>query len=285
VLAYDDSAPLGELTWAAVPDAAAYRVELRNASTNHLVKRAVMAQPRIPAGFTTLAPGGYSVRVASVDRSGMESARPLERAVNVVKVILPEGGYRDETGAVRFPPGTKLKLEHTDGVEMTYGNARSYFAAPNELELMRADVRVVRFKSGDEAGAVTLLLLPREARAEVAFGPRAPRWPGEALAIRVRLTEPGGENAPTWIEPRPKVTVGVDPVPVAFTREGAWLTGALPSQPGPGPWVVRVEVADQHGFELGRDFVEVSRAPAVKPDAKAASRARKNASASGSNGL
>jgi hypothetical protein len=48
---------------------------------------------------------------------------------------------------------------------------------------------------------------------------------------------------------------------------------------------VRVEVADQHGFELGRDFVEVSRAPAVKPDAKAASRARKNASASGSNGL
>jgi hypothetical protein len=133
---------------------------------------------------------------------------------------------------------------------------------------------------------VTLLLLPRTAKADVEFGPRAPRWPGEMLAIRVRLSEPGGANAPTWIEARPKVTVGVDPVPVEFTREGGWLTGALPAQPGPGPWVVRVEVADQHGFELGRDFVEVSRALPAKPKAPGASRSQsKSAAAAGAKGL
>jgi hypothetical protein len=286
VLAYDTTAPLGELAWAPVADAAAYRVELRTAKTNHLVKREVMSSARLPAGFATLAPGGYTVRVASIDRSGVESARPLERTVHVVKVTLPEGGYRDDTGAIRFPPGTKLMLEHTDGVEMTYGNAQAYFPAPKELELMRAEPRVVRLRSADDAGAVTLFLQPRSARAEVEFGPRAPRWPGEALAIRVRLTELGGASVPTWIEARPKVTVGVEPVPVEFTRDGVWLTGTLPAQSGPGPWVVRVEVADQHGFELGRDFVEVSRAASARPKARPATRpAANSASLAGKQGL
>jgi hypothetical protein len=286
VLAYDATAPIGELGWAKVPDAAGYRVELRKAKTNHLVKREVLDQARLPAGFALLEPGAYTMRVVSVDRSGVESTRPLERPVHVVKVNLPEGGYRDETGAVRFPLGTKVRLEHTEGVEMTYGNAQSYFPAPAELELQRADARVVRFKSGSDAAGVTLLLLPRSAKAEVEFGQRAPRWPGDALAIRVRLVEPGGASAPTWIEARPKVTVGVDPVPVAFTREGGWLTGELPAQPGPGPWVVRVEVADQHGFELGRDFVEVSRALPAKPKTHGVSRpASKRASVPGAYGL
>jgi hypothetical protein len=286
VLAYDATVPLGELAWAPVPDAPGYRVELRNAKTNHLVKREVLSQSHLPVGFARLEPGGYSVRVVSIDRSGVESTRPLERAVCVVKVTLPDGGYRDETGAVRLPPGTKLSLGHTEGVEMTYGNAQAYIPAPAELELTRAEARVVRFKSGDEAGGVTLLLSPRTAKADVEFGPRAPRWPGEMLAIRVRLSEPGGANAPTWIEARPKVTVGVDPVPVEFTREGGWLTGALPAQPGPGPWVVRVEVADQHGFELGRDFVEVSRALPAKSKASGASRSQsKSAAAAGAKGL
>jgi hypothetical protein len=286
VLAYDSKAPIGELGWVPVPDAAGYRVELRDAKTNHLVKRQVLDQPRLPVGFATLAPGRYTVRVVSLDRSGVESTRPLQRTVSVVKVNLPEGGYRDETGAVRFPPGTKLSLQHTEGVEMTYGNAQSYFPAPAALELQRAEPRVVRFKSGEDAGGVTLLLLPRSAKAEVEFGPSAPRWPGGALAIRVRLTEPGGAKAPTWIEARPKVTVGVDPVPLAFTRDGDWLTAALPAQTGPGPWVVRVEVADQHGFELGRDFVEVSRALPANPKAKGAPSApSKRASVAGSHGL
>jgi hypothetical protein len=284
LLAYDGPVSLGELSWAPVAAAAGYRVELRNSSTNHLVRRDVMAQARIPAGFATLEPGGYTVRVVSLDPSGMESARPLERTLRVVKVNLPEGGYRDENGAVRFPPGTKLTLEHTEGVEMTYGNAPSYVTAPKELELARADARVVRFKSGEEAGSTTLVLLPRSARAEVEFGPRAPRWPGEALAIRIRLSEPGGARVPTWIEAHPKVTVGVEPVALQFAREGDWLTASLPPQTGPGPWVVRVEVSDQHGYELGRDFVEVSPASNAKPRGAARPRAQ-SAAASGSNGL
>jgi len=47
-------------------------------------------------------------------------------------------------------------------------------------------------------------------------------------------------------------------VPLEFKRDGAWFRGVLPARPGPGPWVVRVEVKDEHGLELGRDFVEVA---------------------------
>lgn len=286
VLAYDATAPLGEFAWAPVAGAAGYRVEIRKARTNHLMKREIRDQARVSAGFAHLEPGAYTMRVATMDRSGVESTRALERPISVVKVTLPEGGYRDETGAVRFPPGTKVLLDQVEGVEITYGSAQTYIAAPRELELDRAEPRIVRFKSGDDAGSVVLFLQPRSAKAEVEFGPRAPRWPGESLAIRVRLTESGGANAPSWIEARPKVTVGVDPVAVEFTREGGWLTGALPPQPGPGPWVVRVEVADQHGFELGRDFVEVSRSAPAKSKARPApSPAAKSASAPGATSL
>jgi hypothetical protein len=35
----------------------------------------------------------------------------------------------------------------------------------------------------------------------------------------------------------------------------------LPQPTGKGPWVVRVEVEDQHGISLGRDFIEIASAP------------------------
>jgi hypothetical protein len=235
-----------------------------------------LSVPHLPEGAVSVEPGGYVVRVTAVDAAGVESVRPLERAVRVVAVTLPEGGYRDSTGAVRFPRGTKLGLTHTEGVEMAYGSARDYVAAPSELELLRAEPRLVRLRASADEPDANLLLLPRDARAEVEFGSRAPRWPGDSLPIRVRLRDAGGGDVPHWIEARPKVSVGVEPVEVAFTRDGTWLTGALPPQPGPGPWVVRVEVADQHGFELGRDFVEISEeraastGPKKKPAAKSA---------------
>jgi hypothetical protein len=63
-----------------------------------------------------------------------------------------------------------------------------------------------------------------------------------------------------WIEPKPRVLVGVEEVEVEFKREAGGWRGILPARQGKGPWVVRVEVQDQHGIPLGRDFIEVSSA-------------------------
>lgn len=257
LVSFAGAAVSSEFAWSPVPEAGSYLAEVRRADSNHLVSRHVVHEPRLAIG---LEPGAYTLRVAAVDPSGVECSQPHERPVHVVSVTLPDGAYRETSGAVRFPRGTRLGLSHTEGVEMAYGSALHYVAAPSELELLRAEPRLVRLRAGADGNDATLLLLPRSAHAEVEFGARTPEWPGASLPIRVRLQAAGGGDVPASIEARPKVTVGVEPVEVTFTREGGWLIGALSPQPGPGPWVVRVEVADQHGFELGRDFIEVSRA-------------------------
>jgi hypothetical protein len=48
---------------------------------------------------------------------------------------------------------------------------------------------------------------------------------------------------------------------VAFTREGNRLIGTVLPTANPGPWVLRVEVKDQFGALLGRDFLEIAKAP------------------------
>jgi hypothetical protein len=62
----------------------------------------------------------------------------------------------------------------------------------------------------------------------------------------------------------------VEAVPVVFRREGQTFRGVLPPSKGKGPWVVRVEVEDQHGIALGRDFIEVA-ASARDPEARGGS--------------
>ena len=55
-----------------------------------------------------------------------------------------------------------------------------------------------------------------------------------------------------------KVFVNVTPVQVDWKREGNLMTGTVPSGSGAGPWVVRVEVADDTGSVVGRDFLEIA---------------------------
>jgi hypothetical protein len=97
-------------------------------------------------------------------------------------------------------------------------------------------------------------------RAKVVFGPKVPVWPHDPLEIRVQVEESNGsESAADAVEVRTRVLLGVEPVEVSFVRDGNVLRGVLPPQSGAGPWVVRVEVQDQSGSELGRDFIEVAR--------------------------
>ena len=70
--------------------------------------------------------------------------------------------------------------------------------------------------------------------------------------------------------------LGIEPIEVSFTRDGNRLVGTVPPTAVPGPWVLRVEVKDQFGALLGRDFLEIAKAPAApaleKPVARVASK-------------
>jgi hypothetical protein len=258
VVAHADEAPLGEIAWDRVENADGYRAEIRDLGTSRVLRRIDVREPRIAAGSATLAPGKYTLNVVSVDRTGIESSRPVEQALRVIGVTLPAGGYIDASGAVRFPAQTSLPLSNVDGVEMTYGSAQYFMPAPQALELFSGEPRLVRFRVAGSAVDSTLWLVPRDARARIEFGPKAPRWPDAPLQIRIRIEDARGQAAPDFIEARPRVLVGVDRANVEFSRHGEWLHGTLPSRGGKGPWVVRVEVADQNGIALGREFVEIA---------------------------
>jgi hypothetical protein len=258
LLSYGESVALDAVAWTPVAGARSYRVELRDEVSLRPLARAVTTEANVPAGFAVLAPGAYSLRVAAVDEAGLEGREPDLRQLRVLGVGLPVGAYVDANHAVHFPPSSALQLSHGEGVEVGFGHVGAFTAAPKSLELFRNEPRLVRFKAkgAAEAEAVELMLLPRTAKASVEFGPRAPRWPGEPLQINVHVESQG--EASSWLEAEPQVTVGVDPVDVAFTRDGDWLRGTLPARDDAGPWVVRVEVKDQHGIALGRDFVEIA---------------------------
>ena len=48
--------------------------------------------------------------------------------------------------------------------------------------------------------------------------------------------------------------------PLHYGFSASW-GGSVPPTPGAGPWVLRVEVKDQFGALLGRNFLEIAKAP------------------------
>jgi hypothetical protein len=256
--AFGTDAGVGALSWPASAGTNGYRVEFRDEKGRLVASRETRATT-LEAGAVHLSPGKYSARVVGLDPSGLEGAHPVERPVRVVGVKLPERAFVDPDGAVHFPTGRSLALSRADGVEVTYGSGNYFVPAPQSLELMRAEPRLVRFRLAGDASESRLWLVPHVVRARVEFGPAVPTWPHDSLEIRVHVDDPKSASDPYETEVHPKVLLGVDPVAVDFVREGNVLRGVLPPQAGSGPWVVRVEVQDQIGTELGRDFIEVAR--------------------------
>jgi hypothetical protein len=257
--AFGGEATLGALRWPVGSGTTGYRVEVRN-EKGRLVGSRETADPSLSDGAFRLPPGKYVARLAGIDASGLEAARPVERPLRIVAVRVPERGFVDDNGAVHVPAGRALELANADGLEVTYSGGNHFIPAPRSLELVRAEPRLVRFRQqGDGASEAKLWLMPRQIRARVEFGPTTPSWPRDTLEIRVRVEEANAPASAEPIEVLPRVQLGVEPVEVSFVRQGNVLRGVLPPQTGNGPWVVRVSVQDKAGTELGRDFVEVAR--------------------------
>ena len=82
-------------------------------------------------------------------------------------------------------------------------------------------------------------------------------WPRDPVRIQVRLASTTGQALP--FSPTLKVTVNLDPIPVEWHRDGDVYRAVVPPVTKPGPWVVRTEITDPHGNEIGRGFLEVAR--------------------------
>ncbi len=238
-----------------------YELRLRAADGSGEQRRTLRGT-RFDDAFTPVLPGQYEVAVRSVDAEGIAGVWSKAEPLRVVGVTLPPGGYA-ASGDIFIGKGQEVHFSNIDGLEMTYEGAGRYLPASQAVSLYRGETTLVSFRLPGSVFPTSARLRPRGLYARVALAPRRAVWPTDAVQIAVELRNKDGEGVPDWVQLKPEVTVGIEPIEVAFTRDGNRLVGTVPPNANatPGPWVLRVEVKDQFGALLGRDFLEIGKAP------------------------
>lgn len=247
-----------------VAGAERYELRLRNKDGAAEQLRTLRGTTRLSETFAPIPPGEYEVAARSIDADGIAGRWSAAEAVRVVGVSLPPGGYA-AGGDIFIGKGQEVRFSNTDGLEMTYEGAGRYVPASEAVSLYRGETTMVSFRVPGSVFPTSARLRPRSVYAHVELGPTRAVWPKDPIQIVVELRAKGGDGVPEWLELKPEVMLGIEPLEVAFTREGQRLVGTVPAADKPGPWVLRVEVKDQFGALLGRDFLEIAKASHAAP--------------------
>lgn len=266
-----DPIALSGFAFGKVAEAEQYEVRLQAPDGSGSQTRSVRGGTRLENPFAPVPPGQYQVLVRSLDREGIAGRWSKPEAVSVVGVTLPPGGYT-AGGDIFIGKGQEVRFSNTEGLEMTYEGAGRYVAASGAVSLYRGETTMVSFRVPGSVYPTTARLRPRGLYAHVALGPSRAVWPNDPVQIAVELRSKDGEGVPAWIELKTEVKLGIEPIEVAFTRDGNRLIGTVPPTEHPGPWVLRVEVKDQFGAVLGRDFLEIAKAPPRPPGKQTSAR-------------
>jgi len=243
------------LSWGALAGAEAYEVEVRPT-------KGAATQKKLPKGATELAleglgGGAYEVAVRGIDAEDFESPWSAPVRLSVVGVELPPGASA-LGDTVQLPDKGKIKLKATEGLEASYDQLTTFVPAPGEVGLSAGQAQTLRLRRRGEELEVRLKIVPRSYKAQVELSPRNARWPENPVQIDLQLVSGNGLPAPTDIEMVPRVTVDQEQVTPTWAREGGRMKATVPPRADGKPHVVRVEVNDQHGFFLGRGFLEVA---------------------------
>lgn len=252
-LALDGGAEPARATWAAVPGATRYFLELANTATS---KRHRVESNQPTAALSGLDAGKYSLRVLAADESGIDSPPSEPVTVHVVGVDLPPGAFVAQR-RLFIEPTQQITLSNVDGLEATYNATAVYFKASGVVGLRGGKTTALHLRLPGSAERTSLELVPRAMHTPVEILPADARWPRDRVTVRIELPSQGGDTPP--IEVIPTVTVNNQPVAVGWLRSPEAMEAVIPAPPlYPGPWVLRAVVADQHGFVLGRNFLEIA---------------------------
>lgn len=251
-------AELSGVDWSPVAEAHAYRIEVDE----------IEPAPRRAATLTTAAPslspppllsaGRYRLSVRAVDRFGIEGRASLAQGFSVVGVRTTNGGYVDPQGNIVAGRDRRVQLTFASGLVMK-GGPHDWQPVPDEIVLSSSEPMNLHMRQAGDSRMLSTRVMSQQVRALVSVGPKTVRWPAETVHIEVTFVGADGQPAPTWVEPRFRVRVGIEELAVVWSKQNDKFTAQVSSPGGEGPWVVRVEVEDQYGHPLGRDFVEVAR--------------------------
>jgi hypothetical protein len=240
-------------TWDPVPEVQRYLVSLVNTET-HAQKVLEASQPKV--ALLGLEPGRYAMRVSSAVAAGLESTASEPAFVNVVGVQLPPGAFVSQ-GKIYLESLQQLSLTNVDGLEATYDRASVYFKASNRASLRGTQATTLHLRVPGSSERASLELLPRALHTQIDISPTLARWPRDKVVVKIQL--PRMPSDAPEVKLVPSVTVNNQTVELEWVRSEQDLESVIPAPPNyPGPWVLRVEVADQHGVTLGRNFLEIA---------------------------
>ncbi len=203
-------------------------------------------------------PGKYNVSIVPIDGCGLHGDSSNVAELSVVGVGLPLGAYIDNQGAIRSVVNRPLRLTHADGVFMSYSDTGVWGPAPASVRLVGREMNL-RFRSTDLRHPTQMRIVPRDVHASIEMTPPTARWPEHSIDVKVTLGTGKHGPAPRWLKPRIKVMLGVKQIHVPWKRSGDVMRTTIPPQGDSCPCVIRVQVEDQYGISIGRDFLEVSR--------------------------
>lgn len=253
------SVPISGYTWAPVEGASGYIVSLREFASRRTITQEHVSLPMVESFQQPLGPGKYELDVAAIDNDGVPSRNRIRLPVTVVGLDVPGGAVVLPNNTVMIGAEQQVRLTYADGLTLTNAAHESGVAGtePFGLEgLDRASILIHPPGGGDTS---TLTLVRREPLVSTWVGPKLASWPNDPIDLQVSFVDGRGTPTPRSIEPTVRVLVGVDVVEPAWHKQSSFWRAQLPPMKGGGPWVVRLEVFDQHGVIIGRDFVEISK--------------------------
>jgi hypothetical protein len=245
------------LSWAPLPGAGSYEVEVRPASGPALLRSPAKGASEM--ALDDLDVGDHELRLRAIDVDGFESPWSAPVSLSVLSVEMPPGATLSGS-TVQLPDKAKIKLRASPGVEASFDRLSTFVPVPGEVGLAQGAAQTLRLRRRGETGELQLLLIPRSYQARVRLSPMNARWPKDPVDIEIELVSSAG-LPPGDIELIPRVTLDQEQLSPSWERSGARMQAQIPPRNDGKPHVIRVEVVDQHGFFLGRNFLEVAAEP------------------------
>jgi hypothetical protein len=257
-IALDAAGGRAGLEWDPVPGSSGYEIDIAGDPRFGSLTEV----GRIDAASTgylarNLPPGTYYGRVIAFDEAGLASLPSEPATLHVVALTPPPGAVVNSARAsVVAAVGTTVQLSESQSLEMA-GEGEQFSPAPSDIPVER-EPRIVRLRrKGDFGHETRLRLEPRGIRAEIRLTPFWARWPDDAVDVSVTLRDPTGLANVKEMTPELEVLVGLEPVLLQWTRDGAIFRATLAPRAPAGPAVVRVIAKDRDGSLLGRNFLEI----------------------------
>ncbi len=249
---------LGGLSWTQPEKAKGFELSVTGGDLRYAVET---AEAELTSAPLALPPGTYQTRVSAIDALGHRGIPSASLSIRVVGVDLPPGAYVDSDGAIRLGERQTMHFTAATGLSVTRGARRPYTSAETAIGLLGGATTYVHLRLPQTNELVTAKLAPRGIVAQVKLSPRLAAWPRDDVNVRVTLKNNDGGPVPGFIQPRFSATLGIDPLRLDWRAEGQAYVAKIPKPDGRGPWVVRVQVDDQYGIELGRDVLEIIQSP------------------------